>query len=700
MPPTNASSRQTAGEPRPLAVDDDIAIAREQAEETSTEEGALHVAVQFEDGFTGKTVLGALFVGFIMLPGALYLGLVAGQGLGPAAEWVTIVLFAEVMRRSFLPMRRQEIFVLYYVAAMLSSVLLADRGISGGPFGYLIWNQYFRQSPQAAMIAQNIPNWVAPAAGSPSLTHRTFFDVAWTAPIVLLVINEVLGRLSWLSAGYVLFRVTSDVERLPFPMAPVVASGATALAEASTKEDSWRWRIFSIGSVLGLGFGLIYVAIPIFTGVVFNSAFQLIPIPFIDLTKNTESFLPAAVSGISGDLGKLMIGFILPYPVAAGMLFGAVVSRIFPLPMLLYHFGAFGDAGNGGWTPGMDAFFTRQVTDLKFWMSVGIGLQLAVGLIGIGYVVQSFRGSRRAAMGRGLWTPPPPGRGDVAIWKPLAIWFTISCFYIVFAQYLLGRQGHFGLFPWWILIFFGLVWTPVNSFVSARMVGMTGLGVTFPWLRETAIMKSGYQFVDVWYAPIQVNDYGPQAQRFREAELTGTKFTSIVKIELLILPIFLVSSFVFWAFFWHSSSIPSSQHPFAYRFWPFYATFQAMFQSSGTGEGPGWMQEAIDFHKIGWGCAAGLGMYGVMALLRLPSLFFYGTINGVTGGAGYWPPDLITVFLGAWIGRRYFARRFGVDKWRMYSPVLLAGFACGTGLIAMAAIALALIAKSVNYLPF
>ena len=36
----------------------------------------------------------------------------------------------------------------------------------------------------------------------------------------------------------------------------------------------------------------------------------------------------------------------------------------------------------------------------------------------------------------------------------------------------------------------------------------------------------------------------------------------------------------------------------------------------------------------------------------------------------------------------------------MYTPVLLAGFACGTGLIAMASIALALIAKSVNYLPF
>ena len=59
---------------------------------------------------------------FIMLPGALYLGLVAGQGLGPAAEWVTIVLFAEIMRRSFLPLKRQEIYILYYIAAGLTGL--------------------------------------------------------------------------------------------------------------------------------------------------------------------------------------------------------------------------------------------------------------------------------------------------------------------------------------------------------------------------------------------------------------------------------------------------------------------------------------------------------------------------------------------------------------------------------------------------
>jgi hypothetical protein len=222
----------------------EIAQLRNQVELESREEGDEGREPQFEDGFSGKSVVGALFVAFIMLPGALYLGLVAGQGLGPAAEWVTIVLFAEIMRRSFLPMKKQEIYILYYVAASLTG-LTADRGISGGSFGEPDLEPVFRAGARRQRVAREIPHWVVPPAGSPALLHRTFFDGAWTVPILLLILGEILGRLNWMSAGYFLFRVTSDIERLPFPMAPVAASGATALAEAASKEESWRWRVFS-----------------------------------------------------------------------------------------------------------------------------------------------------------------------------------------------------------------------------------------------------------------------------------------------------------------------------------------------------------------------------------------------------------------------------------------------------------------------
>ncbi len=84
-------------------------------------------------------------------------------------------------------------------------------------------------------------------------------------------------------------------------MAPIAAAGATALAEAGTKEESWRWQVFSTGTVIGLLFGLIYVFIPVVTGVLFPKPVQLIPIPFIDFTSNTES---RAACGVERAVGR------------------------------------------------------------------------------------------------------------------------------------------------------------------------------------------------------------------------------------------------------------------------------------------------------------------------------------------------------------------------------------------------------------
>jgi hypothetical protein len=682
-----------------VAEENEIAQIRQQVEAETQEEGEEGQETQFEDGFSGKTLVGAFFVGFIMLPGALYLGLVAGQGLGAAAEWVTIVLFAEIMRRSFLPMKRQEIYMLYYVAASLTG-LWAEKGLSGGPFGGMIWNQYFIQSPQAGLVAKDIPHWVVPPANSPALLHRTFFHPDWYWPIVLLIIGEILGRLLWLSAGYFLFRITSDVERLPFPMAPVAASGATALAEAASKEESWRWRVFSIGTVIGLIFGFFYIAIPVFTSVVFNKAFTLIPIPFFDLTTNTETILPGAVTGLSGDLGKVMIGFVIPYPIVLGSVWGSIICRIVMAPFL-FHLGVFGSSDASGWTRGMDAFYTKQATDIKFWISVGIGLQVAVALIGFYSVFKAFAEMRRQTHNRGMNLRVPKGRGDLPLWIPFAIWLSVTVFYIVLIRYLLGVDSRPGenhtIFPIWLLVFYGLIWSPINSYVSARMIGITGSGVSFPWLKEVSIIKSGYPYVDIWYMPIPLNDFGGMAQKFREVELTGTKFTSVVKVEAAMFPIILVASFLFWAFFWHTSQIPSSQHPFAAKVWPIQATFQAMFNTINRKEGGiPWVKEALNGWRVLGGVGAGLVLYGVFAAFKWPVLAYYGFI----GGSGAWPMETIPTFFGAWLGRKYFAKRFGLDNWRMYTPVLLAGFSCGTGLIAMASIALALIAKSVNYLPF
>ncbi len=680
-----------------MAESDDIESARERSEDTSGDEAGQ--SIQFENGFTGKVMLGALFVCLIMLPGAIYLGLVAGQGLGSAAQWVTIVLFSEIARRSFLPLKRQEIYCLFYMAgALAGSGFGSLPGISGGPFGNFIALQYIMQSPAMATVAPYLTHvgWIAPPLGSPAYAHRTFLDAAWAIPILVMLLQQVFDRMKWMGLGYMLFRVTSDVERLPFPFAAIAASGATALAEASSKEDSWRWQVFSTGTIVGLIFGFFYLAVPIFTGVALGKPLTILPIPFLDLTPNTERILPTALTGYNPDLGLVLVGFILPYSIVLGGFISSIGAQIVANP-ILYHIGQANlvNGQNGifpHWIAGSPTIQTKAMIDFDFWMSFGIGTQLAIAVIGIGAVlltVMKTRGTEQRAQ-RGSLGRVPEGRGDFPWQYAIGAWLAATIGYVLLNHKLVPN------FPIWIVIFYGLVWTPLNSYVSARLIGLTGQGVSFPFLNQAVVLRSGYTQPDIWFAPLPLNDYGGQAQKFREIELTGTKFTSILWLELFMLPLILITSFAYWGFLWKTNDIPSAQFPYAQKFWPLSVINLSIWTQINAGHGAAWAIHAIKPSVIGIGAALAMGLYGATMVFKWPLLFFYGFL----GGIGNLPHNTIPTMIGALLGRYYFAKRFGLERWQLYTPVLLAGFACGTGLIGMCAIALALIGKTVNYLPF
>ena len=578
--------------------------------------------------------------------------------------------------------------MLYYVAGGLAYAALGDRGISGGPMGYLIWNQYFVQSPQAALIAHEIPWFATPQPESNALIQRTFLHPDWWGPIWVLVASQLLERVSWIPAGYILFRATSDVERLPFPLASVAASGATALAEASSQEESWRWRIFSTGTVIGLVFGAFYIAIPVLTGVGFGTALTLIPIPFTDLMSSTETILPAAPFGINGNIGLALTGFVLPFEMVTGSFIASLLAQV-GLNPVFYRAGLLPN-----WHPGMGTIPTRITNNFDMWLSIGVGSQIAIALIGLTIVIKgAYDASRNRDRGdRGAWNTVPAGRGDKASYLKIAIgiWLMATIAYIAFTHYLLPG------FPLLLLLGYGLIWTPLNSFVAARMVGLTSQGISFPFLKELTIIKSGYTNVDVWYAPMPLHDYGGLAQTFREIELTRTKFTSILKAEMVMFPIIIVFGLIYWQFIWNSSPIPSPQYPFAQKMWSVIGSQTAIWNQINKPGGASWVLDAIKPTVIAISGVATLALYAVMTLIKAPTLAFYGAV----GGTGALPHDTIPMFIGACFGKFYFAKRLGRERWSNYAPVLLAGFACGTGLVSMGSIALALISKAVHPLPF
>jgi hypothetical protein len=201
--------------------------------------------------------------------------------------------------------------------------------------------------------------------------------------------------------------------------------------------------------------------------------------------------------------------------------------------------------------------------------------------------------------------------------------------------------------------------------------------------------------VDIWFAPIPLFDHGGAAQRFRELELTRTRFTSIVKAEFLLFGVIFVSSFLFWWFFWHMNQIPSDTFPFVARMWPVAARQAYLIFTANSSQTPLLLQ-ALNPKIITGALAAGMLLYGGLGWLGAPAVFFYGMIGGVGaplhGG--------LSMFVGALLGRWVFRRRFGAERWSRYVPVFAAGFACGMGLSGMTAVALSLIANATRNLPF
>lgn len=667
----------------------------------------------FIDGFSFKTVLGAIFVALVMMPGAIYLGLTAGQTLGSAAEWVTIILFAELAKRSFSRLRRQEIYVLFYVASSIAAVTLAHVALAGGPFAGLIWNQYLLQSPQTSTIAREIPSWVVPPATSGGIQDRNLLHVDWwwssshgmLSPILLIVIGYVLGRLSWFGLGYVIFRITSDLEKLPFPLAPVAAQGATALAESTDRTGNeeaaggkpWRWSVFGTGASFGIVFASLYVLLPVVTGLFMAKPVMLFPIPFVDFTRNVEPLLPASLVSFSFDAGLFLAGMILPFRLVLGTFLAVLLTSVFGNPVL-QHFGFFPH-----WTPGNGLLVNQMILSFDFWLSVSIGLAGAVALVGLYFLLQTFRVERRkrrerkhepvapvqSVAGSHLSRVASRERGDFPIWVGIAL-FLLSTLGLTWICHVLVPG-----FPFWIVFLFGFLWTPLNSYISARLIGLTGQGVGVPFLKETAFIASGYKGIDIWFAPIPLGDYGGVAQRFRELELTRTKFTSIIKAELLMLPVIFVSSFLFWAFFWHLNQIPSDSFPFASQIWPVAARQTFLILTANSSAQPLLLQ-ALKPEVIGVSLGAGLALYCGLSWLGLPIIFFYGIIGGVGAPLHVGLPLLC----GALLGRYFFARKLGADKWNRYVPVAVAGFSCGMGLAGMTAVAFTLIAQCTRNLPY
>jgi len=646
----------------------------------------MEVPSTFEDGFNWTSLIGAIFIALLMVPGAIYMGLLAGiDSIGSASQWVTVILFIEVAKRAQKSLKKPEIFVLFFMAG----------AAMGMPFNGLLWNQFFVTSDAAIAngISELLPVWFAPPAESASYELRTFFHSDWLPVIGLIIFGTFFGQLASMILGYGLFRVASDIEKLPFPMAPIGAQGIMALAEEADEkaitstEDKWRWRVFSIGGAIGLGFGALYLLLPTLSGALTGSPIQIFPIPFSDFTPQTGDYLKAVATGMSWDLGNLIFGMVLPYFAMVGSFIGLIATVV--MNPVLESVGIL-----KSWASGDSTVTTLYKNNIDFYFSFQIGIALAVAIGGIAQVIRSVRKKTQENKTEGSAGPlvdVPKGRGDIKSWFVVMVYFFVTITYILVSGWLI--DWHRGVMI--VLLFLGFIYTPLISYVTARLEGMVGQVVEVPFIREATLIMSGYTGVAVWFLPIPMANYGQMCVFYKQCELTGTKFSSIWKTQVVLFPIILISSIFFMNFIWGLAPIPSAVYPFAEEMWKLHAENACIMYSSTLGEFS-IFEEALDKWQIIIGTAFGGVLFWIMSIIGAPVMLTYGVVRGL---GQTMPHAVVPQFIGALIGRYYFQKRMGL-KWRQYIPVVSAGFACGMGLITTVGVGITFLSKAALPLPF
>ena len=138
---------------------------------------------------------------------------------------------------------------------------------------------------------------------------------------------------------------------------------------------------------------------------------------------------------------------------------------------------------------------------------------------------------------------PPPGRGDFNFWIAIGIYVFSTLSYVALCVWLVPN------FPWIFFLGYGFLYTPIVSYITARMEGIAGQFVSLPLVREASFIAGarffGYQGIEIWYAPIPIHNYGKATVDFREIELTGTSIRGIIKAEIVVFPVVMVASLLF-----------------------------------------------------------------------------------------------------------------------------------------------------------
>ena len=229
-----------------------------------------------------------------------------------------------------------------------------------------------------------------------------------------------------------------------------------------------------------------------------------------------------------------------------------------------------------------------------------------------------------------------------------------------------------------VFIFYGFIYTPIISYVSARMEGIVGMSVQIPFVREATFILTGYQGAAIWFAPFPVAQLRradalfPQDRAHRhEDQLDGqgraVRLSDRADRDDRVQPVHLEDR----------AGARARAFPYAEKLWELNAYRQGLMYSSTTARRRAWAVRAgvrarVLSHRPGAGAR---GRTRSCRCFGLPVLLVYGVIRGLDQST---PDVILPQFIGALLGRYYFAKKFGTN-WPQYRVVFFAGYALRRG---------------------
>ena len=98
---------------------------------------------------------------------------------------------------------------------------------SGMQYRNFVWYAYFINTPQQLLTKSRIKfrSGLCLQVILWGCSREVCYIQIGFLPIAIYLVGKLLGTLRFVSGQYILFRLTADLERLPYPMAPIAAQG-------------------------------------------------------------------------------------------------------------------------------------------------------------------------------------------------------------------------------------------------------------------------------------------------------------------------------------------------------------------------------------------------------------------------------------------------------------------------------------------